>query len=245
MENKTPRNIVASLVYRCDLQTQFSALTVDVPAKPDDDSSHRGRLRNELCGSDGPNPGTDLVPARAQQEDKKSSDAQWSSAEESWNDMLCRSAWDHFCRNSASDVFFSMAPRLCGFSLGSLDDVLSLSSSQSVPEPVMQAILDQGMTDQALKDMPAQEALVLDFQVDDGAGAAGTGVGSNAVAMDGESQARSESMVALSDSKDVFFFRLFASSLHRRKRARTDVGSTFDKSQVIVQRHKIREVGWG
>ena len=39
----------------------------------------------------------------------------------------------------------------------------------------------------------------------------------------------------LSDSKDVFFFRLLASSLHRRKRART----------VIVQHHKIREVGWG
>ena len=39
-----------------------------------------------------------------------------------------------------------MLPRLCGATLASLKTVLAPASSHSLPEPVLQAILDRGMT---------------------------------------------------------------------------------------------------
>ena len=111
-EAQTPYHIVAALVYRCDLETQFRLLSVEVPSKPDDDSSHHGRLMEDVQGSSAGK--EQIVEAKALTEeaeadgkrDKASSSVvEWSSAEEVWNDMLCRSAWDHF--QAARQMCFS------------------------------------------------------------------------------------------------------------------------------------------
>ena len=190
---------------------------------------------------------TSDIKAEAPQEKSSSSDCmvQWSAAEESWQDMLCRSAWEPFGQTSSSNMFFSMAPCLCGATLSSLESVLAPACTQSVPEPVMQAILDQGVCNHALDDVPAQDMLALEFEQDDG-GVAVSEPASAANITSGKkpSEEVGNESVALSDAKDVFVFRLLASSLHRRKRARTDVAPSFESSQVIVQQRKSQEVLW-
>ena len=153
--------------------------------------------------------------------------------------MLCVSAWDHFRETSTSEVFYSMAPRLCGATLATLED--TLMPHHAVPQPVMQAILDKGVSDLALQDMPVDNTpLALQFQHDDG----NSCVPVDSAAAVAEVAGGDIQGVAVADFKDVFFFRLLAGSLHRRKRARTDPGLGMDASQVVIQHHKIREVCW-
>ena len=231
-ETQTPHKIVAALVYRCDASTQFSRLTVDVPPpKP-------GPCKRMLTDcTDDPGPaGTDRSsePSGALQA--------VSSTEECWQQLLLASSWDHFRKNnSGSSVFFSMAPRMCGAALSSLEQALIPDST--VPQRVVQAILDEGATQAALEDVPVEQtSMALEFEDDDGNGNPGSGPGSGPPGLEDSASAREG--VALSDFKDVFFFRLLTGSLHRRKRARTDTAEGLGSSDVIVQHHRIREVCW-
>ena len=228
-ESKTPHKTVASLVYRCDPCTQFSRFAVEIPRRPDHSKSSltdAADADREDSGDEGP-----------RREETALQDL--SSTEESWQKMLCDSAWDHFRRTSSSEVFFSMAPRLCGAALSSLEDAITPESS--VPQPVLQAILDQGMTSAALQDVPLQQTpLALEYHNDDGQSAEPNTLLASADSAEHD-QPEPEGIV-VADVKDVFVFRLLCGSLHRRKRARTDLGTSLQSSEVVVQHHRIREV---
>ena len=252
---RVPHNIVAALVYRCDLTSQFAKLTVEVPSKPRPRPSKDADIKALPWEEAGQGPGAGDEPGDDENADdddddgrgrggQGSGDAAVTSSEEVWDRLLCKEAWHHCTQTASSNVFFSMAPRCCNIAINSLQHIL-IPRRGAVSQAVFQKILgDSEVLPAALADVPSS-SMTFNWEPD-----AGGGETSEAALVPNRRQLRKTSsgadvdMVKLSQGEKVFFFRVLMSSLKRKKRPRTDVVPDLEACHTLVQHHHVRAALW-
>ena len=287
LQSQTPHTVVASLVYRCDLQTQFMAgLYVHLPAAPkpnpkptglqmlpQDSESKLDALEDPAAGSDDDDDDDDDDARAGADKDAVAglglagagpgddANAEVLAVDMLWQNMLCTSAWDHVCKKSTAEVFYSIVPEMCQAPLTTLREMLEVP--KAFPESIACALLDAGVADHAICDIP-QEALdahgqasaleSMQFESD-------AGVVSEMCeelvpfqqqqqqqqqmqdeSFPVEQQEQEQYSQIFSKKSDLLFFRLLLPHVKKRKRANVDAAPAFQAGQAVIQHHRLREV---
>ena len=247
LETSVPHCLVASVVYRCDLRTQYRALAHVHKRPPAPPLFWQASGPSGFSGSDGPNSAPRALEDAAQPEAQSASRvSEVSAGQEFQRQMLQFHAWGHLSSAAGSQDFFCISSKEAA-PVDASPLMLPLQDVVSAAPKIQKLPL-------SLCDGPKDVCVEMFFENDDGvpmmrANSAGLLAGEiveagapDAAASSSAGSANIPKQQAQTEKYPYVFFRVIAGAPAHKKLAHTDSGLRLRADHIAVERCDIQEV---